>query len=46
MQKISFMSEQIQEEKKQAQMKESQYNKIIDALKRTAEENNQRQKAQ
>ena len=26
-------------------MKEAQYNKIIDALKKTAEENNQRQRA-
>ena len=40
LQKISFMTEQIKEEKKQASMKEIQYNKIIDALKKTAEENN------
>ena len=44
-QKISFMTEQIKEDKMQASMKEAQYNKIIDALKKTAEENNQRQRA-
>lgn len=43
LQKISFMTEQIKEEKQQAQMKEAQYNKMIEALKKTAEENNKRQ---
>lgn len=38
------MTEQIDEEKRQAKMKEQQYNKIIAALKKTAEENNLKQK--
>ena len=38
-QKVQFLTEQIEEEKKQAKMREQQYNKIIDALKKTAEEN-------
>ena len=40
LQKVQFMTEQINQEKEQARMKEDQYNKIIAALKKTAEENN------
>jgi len=36
------LTEQIEEEKKQAKMREQQYNKIIAALKKTAEENAQK----
>ena len=38
-QKVQFLTEQIEEEKKQAKMREQQYNKIVEALKKTAEEN-------
>ena len=44
-QKVHFLTEQISQEKSQAQVKELQFNKMIAALKQTAEENLARQKS-
>ena len=45
-QKVQFLNEQIKDEKAQAAMKDQQFNKMIAALKRTAEENNARSQAE
>ena len=45
-QKIQFMQEQLSDEQNQSKMKEKQFNQIISALKKTAEENNARKHVQ
>ena len=46
LQKVQFMQEQVDSEREQAKKKEAQYDKIIAALKQTAEENAGKKQAQ